>query len=88
VKRPLVLSASRAAIEQAEALGLRRPLENLVEEAILAGRLPDGARVGREWPVSIGDGLVCVCAKVRVEGSRRKAWRPLAVRRLDRRRAA
>jgi hypothetical protein len=87
MKRPLVLGASAAVIEQARALGVMRPLENVIEESILAGRLPP-TKVGREAAVQIGDGLVVVCAKVRMVGSGRKAWRPLAVRRPDPRRAA
>jgi hypothetical protein len=87
MKRPLVLTASHAAVEQARALGVQRPLENLVEESILAGHVR-GTSVGQESPVFVGDGLVVVCAKVRVEPSRRKGWRPVSVRRVDHRRAA
>jgi hypothetical protein len=86
VKRPLVLGASTAAVEQARALGVTRPLENVIEEAIIAGRLP-GTSVGNTAPVALGDGVVAVCAKVKTQ-SGRKGWRPLAVRRLDRRRTA
>jgi hypothetical protein len=85
VKTPRVLTASAAVIEQARALGVTRPLENLVEEAILRGDLPP-TKVGRQAPVRIGDGLVVVCAKLKTE-SGRKAWRPLVVRRPERRAA-
>ena len=86
MKRPLVLGASAVAVEQARTLGVRGVLENRVEEAIIRGDLP-GASVGQESPVRIGDGLVCVCAKVKTQ-SGRKGWRPISVRRLDQRRAA
>lgn len=86
MRRPLVLTASRAAVEQARALGFHGGcLENAVEGAIIAGRLP-GTSVGGEAPVNIGDGLVVICAKVKTQ-SGRKGWRPLTVRRLATRRA-
>jgi len=85
MKRPLVLTASHAAVEQARALGVTRPLENVIEESILAGRLP-GTSVGNEAPVNLGHGVIAVCAKIRT-GTGRKGWKPLAVRRLDRRAA-
>jgi hypothetical protein len=86
MKRPLVLTASKPVIEQARALGVERPLENIVETSILAGRLPP-TKVGRKAEVQIGDRIVAVCAKVRIE-SGRKAWRILVVRRPAERRAA
>jgi hypothetical protein len=75
------MTASAAVIEQARALGVKRPLENVIEESILAGRLPP-TKVGREAAVQIGDGLVAVCSKLKTE-SGRKAWRPLVVRRPE-----
>lgn len=78
MKRPLVLAASSRCVEQARAFGISRPLENVVEEAIIRGDLPS-ASVRREWPVSLGDGLVAVCSKVRTQ-SGRTGW---LVRRLD-----
>lgn len=86
MKRPLVLTATATAVERAQALGITRPLENVIEESILAGRLP-GTSVGNEAPVNLGNGVVAVCAKIRT-GTGRKGWKPLTVRRLDGRRAA
>lgn len=84
-KRPLVLGARARALSEARRLGVARPLENLVEEAIAAGHL-GGANVGEESPVYIGHGLMVVCEKVRIASGRR-AWRPLTVQREPRRAA-
>jgi hypothetical protein len=87
VKPLLVLAAPQQVIADARALGVTRPVENVIEESIRAGRLPS-ASVGAEWPVRLLDGVIVVCKKVRVEPSGRTGWKPLAVRNLERRRAA
>jgi hypothetical protein len=86
VKRPLVLTASQKVIDQARLLGFHGCLENAIELAIIAGRLR-GAKVGQEAPVFLGDDFVCICSKQRTQ-SGRKGWKPITVRRVERRRAA
>jgi hypothetical protein len=80
MKRPLVLTAPAKVIEQARDLGITRPVENAIEEAIIAGRLP-GGDLG-ESPVYLGDGVVCVCRKQRTNTGR-KGWKPVRVTRVQ-----
>lgn len=81
-RRPLVLAAMRAAVEQARHLGLRRCLENAVEEAIAAGCVHGEPRVRDVTRVYLdGDGLVVDVRRV-LSPTGRKAWLPVAVRRL------
>ena len=83
MKRPLVMSASPAAVEQARRLGVTGCLENLVQTAIEAGNVTGGFTIGREGIVRLTEHRVVVRARrVRAPGSQRKAWLPLSVERL------
>jgi hypothetical protein len=85
---PLILSASRAAVDQARRLGVDRPLENLVEEAIKCGDLEGGHQVGHVGGCPIPEfGVFVVLNRTRAP-SGRKAFHPIGVKRLDRKRRA
>jgi hypothetical protein len=84
MSRPLVLTACERAIQEARALGLGRPIENLVEESIRAGRVRSSAPFVNESHVYLADGIVAIVAKIKTSEGRR-GWKPL---RVERRRAA
>jgi hypothetical protein len=81
--RPLVLTASERAVEQARALGIERPLENVVAEALIAGGSRPSLPYVNERPVHLGDGVVVLCARVKT-GNGRRAWKPLRIERRER----
>lgn len=81
-ERPLVTAANPAVLRRAAELGFDRPIETLVEEAILAGRLEhDRARGSRSWVV-LGAGFVAWCHRVgRSPLGTRTGWRLYRVER-------
>jgi hypothetical protein len=76
-RKPLVLSASREAIDAAAQLGIGQ-LENRTTAAIAREDLVFGGGRGR---VNLGGGIVAVCERVRSPVSGRRAWRVLSVER-------
>ena len=76
---PLVLQATQEAVQDAERLGLDRPLENLVHEAILAGRIASEPGVGRHTSVFVDPDLVVRVLRTRSKLSGRRAWLPVGV---------
>ena len=74
--RPIVATASRRALRQAETLIPGRPLENLCQDAFAADRV---FVRGDELLAAIGPGVEAVCQRARTE-SGRVAWRPTGVR--------
>jgi hypothetical protein len=83
-RRPLVLTASPRALEQAQRLGVPGVLENLVEEAITAGRRLRWE--GKTLHVVVADGVAVKVKRVRAPSSGRLAWKPLAVQASNHRR--
>lgn len=89
---PLVLSATARAIAEAKALGIHRPLENVVSERIQAcgGLYGTGhVRVGQELQVALPDHHASVtlrCARSLL--SKRRGWIPVSVARAEGRRVA
>jgi len=75
----LVVYATGLAIDQAHRLGAERPLENLVEEGILAGRKWGGVR---QTYVGVEGGLVAAMERAASPLTGRKVWRVVSVRRL------
>lgn len=73
---------SKAALAWAERLGVRRPIENLVEDGILAGRV-SGQGAARH--VTVDGGLIATVLRLpeRTAGGRRK----LLIQRLESARA-
>ena len=77
--RPLVLAASEVARQEAKRLGVTRPLENLVHEAISTGRIASEPGVGRHTSVYVDPDLVVRVLRTRSPGSGRRAWLPIGV---------
>jgi hypothetical protein len=80
--KPLpVIYASRAAAEQAIRLGLARPLENEVADAIRCGRVRERKADGLATFHIDGGKLVAVAKRSTSALTNRKSWRVTAVQR-------
>ena len=81
MKPPLVLTSTRTALEEAARLGMQRPLENAVLDALTAGNVEpitdDEARVFLD-----ADLVVTVRRSRSALGNR--GWQPIAIRRGSR----
>lgn len=78
-RRPLVLSATRAASERARELGVSGVLENVVEREIAGGNVshrPTGPHDLAKVPVA--PGVLALVAAARAPSGRR-AWQPVDV---------
>jgi hypothetical protein len=74
----LVLTPPARVVEAAERLGLDRPLENLTDEALAAGRVGDDEPTGHR-NVFLRDGIVVRVRRARSPFSGRPAWLPVSV---------
>ncbi len=87
MRRPLVMSATRDAVEQAKRLGFTGCLENLTEQAIQRGDVVGGTSHDGGTMVALmrEHGVEVVVTRTRSPSSGRKAWLPSEVRRLRQR---
>jgi hypothetical protein len=77
---PLVLSATKSCREQANRLGLERAVENVVADAIAAGRTRPA---GGAFEVTLDGGLVALVERSQSRITGRPAWQPVRIARAS-----